>query len=447
MLKTIRGTWKRTTRWLPPGNCPPRRHASLTGAIHRGAFKARDRSERIGRHARGGQAAHEQGHQRRDAENSKSRDRAPSGQLYPHRNDRTEQRQDATSGKPPTAHPSDNQHPPPRRSTIPLSIPRTSAASEFLYGFAAVKAAIQAKRRRLYKLYIGDVSDEAVPREGRDELLRWARNLHMRIQTVHGEDIRLLHKMAQGRPHNGLVLEASQLPIWPVEALENVSNPGSGFWFTAGHQSAEELAITGESNKISKSSHRYPLVLLLDNILDPGNLGAIIRSAVFFGVDAVALIDHNLAPFSPVALKASSGAAEFMPYFRVKRDVDFLQRSKRNGWKVFAAIAPGSRSEGNGRLRSTSMDDAASALSEGPCILLIGGEGAGLRPRLQKAADGMIGIKAAPTLRPEIGLDSLNASVAAALMIQTLVSRHNEPRDSNTASSTLEDLESKDRVF
>lgn len=312
----------------------------------------------------------------------------------------------------------------PRPTSIPLSIPRTSAASEFVYGFSAVKAALQAKRRRLYKLYVSEVSDEVVPREGRDDLLRTARETHVRVQTMREDGIRLLDKMSQGRPHNGYILEASEMPIWPVEALDQIPTVGEPFWFTPGHQSAEEIAITGTIPKLPGNAHRYPLVLLLDNILDPGNLGAIIRSAAFFGVDAVALVDHNLAPLSPVSLKASSGAAEFMPFLKVKRDIEFIKKSKQNGWHVVAAVPPGSRS--SRRSASVeSMERAAGLLAEGPCILLIGGEGTGLRPRLQKSADSVMGIQAAPSVKAEMGLDSLNASVAAALMIQNLVQKHN----------------------
>lgn len=74
--------------------------------------------------------------------------------------------------------------------------------------------------------------------------------------------------------------------------------------------------------------------------LDPGNLGAIIRSGYFLGVDALALVSQTCAPLSNVALKASAGAAEAMPILSVDDAVEFLRKSKGNGWQVYAGVAP-----------------------------------------------------------------------------------------------------------
>jgi 21S rRNA (GM2251-2'-O)-methyltransferase len=314
-----------------------------------------------------------------------------------------------------------------RRVTVPLSIPRSSAASEFIYGTSAVKAALRARTRKLYKLYIYQGEGGVEERGSDKEILKFAERCGLDVKRLGegADDLRLLSKMSQGRPHNGYVLEASQLPITPVEGLDSADRPGDGFTFTPGHQSAEEVAVNGNSNKIEGKSNRYPLVLMLDSILDPGNLGAIIRSAAFFGVDAIALVDNNLAPFSPVTLKASSGAAEHMPYLKIKKDIDFVRRSQSNGWKFFAAVAPESASASRRGPNAITLRDAEDALRKGPCVLMLGGEGDGLRPRLQKAADEMIGIEGAVGLNSEVGLDSLNVSVAAALMMQIFVKGSN----------------------
>jgi tRNA G18 (ribose-2'-O)-methylase SpoU len=317
-----------------------------------------------------------------------------------------------------------------KQSAVPLLIPRSSAASEFVYGTSAVKAALLAGNRKLYKMYIYQGVTGTKQREGDKAFFKLAHKLGLNVKRVDGDGLRLLDKMAEGRPHNGYILEASQLPRTPAEALDNVPNPGDAFSFTAAHQSVEEIAVNGTSRKISGSSHRYPFVLLLDNILDPGNLGAIIRSAAFFGVDAVALIDHSLAPFSSVTLKASSGAAERLRYLKVRNDYDFVKRSQNNGWKFFAAVAPESKSARRVGLGAIQLKEAGDALTKSPCVLMLGGEGDGLRPRLQKAADGMVGIEGAGCLKSSSGLDSLNVSVAAALLMQIFV------RDSNTSADT-----------
>ena len=316
-----------------------------------------------------------------------------------------------------------------RNVAVPLPVPRASAASEFLYGTSAVKAALHAGTRKLYKLYVYKGASGTEEREGDKEFFRLAkqRGLGVRRLGERGDDLRLLDKMSQGRPHNGYVLEASRLPNTPAEVLDRVSQRGDDFTFIAGHQSAEDISVNGTSRKIPGSSRRYPFVLMLDSILDPGNLGAIIRSAAFFGVNAIALIDNNLAPFSPVTLKASSGAAEYMHYLRIKKDLDFVKKSQSNGWKFFAAVAPESASASRRGSEAVRLREAEEALLEGPCVLMVGGEGDGLRPRLQKAADGTIGISGAVGLKSDFGLDSLNVSVAAALMMQTFVKGSNAP--------------------
>jgi 21S rRNA (GM2251-2'-O)-methyltransferase len=336
-----------------------------------------------------------------------------------------------------------------RRMTVPLSIPRSSAASEFIYGTSAVKAALRARARKLYKLYIYRGEGGTEDREGDKEFLKLAEQSGLDVKRLgEGEDdLRLMNKMSLGRTHNGYVLEASQLPSTPVEALDNVDGPGDGFTFTPGHQSAEDLAVNGTSSKISGKGHRYPFVLMLDSILDPGNLGAIIRSAAFFGVDAIALIDHNLAPFSPVTLKASSGAAEHMPYLKIKKDLDFVKRSQSNGWKFFAAIAPESASANRAGPNAITLRDAEDALRKGPCVLILGGEGDGLRPRLQKAADEMIGIEGAAGLNSEMGLDSLNVSVAAALMMQIFVKGSSARARSKASESEADEAKEDDLLF
>jgi 21S rRNA (GM2251-2'-O)-methyltransferase len=341
----------------------------------------------------------------------------------------------------------DRQQIPPRKHvTVPLSIPRSSAASEFIYGASAVKAALQAGNRKLYKLYTCQGVNGMDARESDREFLHLAETRGLPIKRLEN-DSRLLDKMAQGRPHNGFVLEASQLPNTLAETLDSVDRRGDDFSFTAGYQSAEDIAVNGNSSKILSSKRRYPFVLMLDSILDPGNLGAIIRSAAFFGVDAIALIEHNLAPFSPVTLKASAGAAEGMRYLKIKKDLDFVNRSQANGWKFFAAVAPTSASASRGRLRTLRSREVEEALREAPCVLMLGGEGDGLRPRLQKAADGMVAIDGAAGLSSESGLDSLNVSVAAALLMQTFVKGSNTGADPEVVETGSEPSRRTGKLF
>lgn len=336
---------------------------------------------------------------------------------------------------------------------VPLSIPYTTAGSEFLYGTFVVKAALRSGRRKLYKLYIYHGPDRQGGVEGQDHgIHKLALAAGVEVSKVTGEWDKLLYKMSDQRPHNGYVLEASPVPKLPITALESVSAPSETFNIRLGHQSAEDLAVNSTFDMSGSQatlpsvggSRRYPLALMLDSIKDPGNLGAIIRSAYFLGLDAIVLIEHGTAPISPVVLKASAGAAEYLPLLTVKNEHAFMKLSQENGWKFFAATSPDStpRSGGPKPISSSAM---TSALDGGPCVLLLGSEGEGIRPQLQKIANGVVGIESARGSQQ--GLDSLNVSVAAALLMKEFL--RSPGKGSTEARSTSEEVKPRDaeKVF
>jgi 21S rRNA (GM2251-2'-O)-methyltransferase len=322
---------------------------------------------------------------------------------------------------------------------VPLSIPYTTAGSEFLYGTHVVKAALQSGRRKLYKLYIYQgVNSQGEEVEQDNSIYKLALAAGVAVSRVRGDWERLLNKMSEQRPHNGYVLEASPVPKLPVTALERVEGPAEGFDVQLGHQSVEELAINSTFNihgsvatlQIVSRTQRYPFILMLDRIKDPGNLGSIIRSAYFLGVEAVVLIEHGTAPIGPVALKSSASAAEYLPLLVVKNEHAFMRKSQENGWKFFAATSPDSRSVSGSEPRVLELSMMNSALQEGPCVLLLGSEGEGIRPQLQRIVNGTVGIESARVSTQ--GLDSLNVGVAAALLMQEFL------QGSKRAASTSE---------
>jgi tRNA G18 (ribose-2'-O)-methylase SpoU len=308
---------------------------------------------------------------------------------------------------------------------VPLSIPYTTAGSEFLYGTHVVKAALQSGRRKLYKLYIYQgVNSQGEEVEQDNSIYKLALAAGVTVSRVRGDWEKLLNKMSEQRPHNGYVLEASPVPKLPVTALERVDGPAERFDVQLGHQSAEELAINSTFNihgslatlQIVGRTQRYPFIVMLDRIRDPGNLGSIIRSAYFLGVEAVVMIEHGTAPIGPVALKSSASAAEYLPLLMVKNEHAFIRQSQENGWTFFAAASPDSRSVSGSEPKALELSTMNSALQDGPCVLLLGSEGEGIRPQLQRIVNGTVGIESA---RGSVqGLDSLNVGVAAALLMQ-----------------------------
>jgi 21S rRNA (GM2251-2'-O)-methyltransferase len=162
---------------------------------------------------------------------------------------------------------------------LPVSIPYTTPASEFLYGTSVVEAALRSQRvprRKLYKLYIYNGENRKAG-ERDDQLERLARKTGVEVVRVGNEGLRLMEKLSSGRPHNGYILEASPIPSMPVQSLgrQIVREGQSGYLVTVGHQSREEAIINGASDfqPTNSSSGRMPFVLLLDGIVDPGNMG------------------------------------------------------------------------------------------------------------------------------------------------------------------------------
>jgi len=311
-------------------------------------------------------------------------------------------------------------------SRIPLSIPYTTPASEFLYGTSVVEAALSSRReprRKLYKLYIYNGENRESPEQ--DAILeRLARRSGVEVVRPGKDWLRVMDKMSGGRPHNGYILEASPLPRLPVTSLGQLTTVDGqdGFEVSLDHQSREEAAVNGTSNfiKIPRSRHgRKPLVLLLDSIVDPGNLGGIIRTAAFLGVTAIAISSRNSASFTPVVLKASAGASEDVTVFMVNKPSGFVVNSKNAGWKIFAAVAPAKKHDPAMPI-SMSTDQLDDPLSEDPCVLMLGSEGEGLRWNLRSKADADLYIEGSHQSR---NVDSLNVSVAAGILCNSFLKR------------------------
>jgi 21S rRNA (GM2251-2'-O)-methyltransferase len=321
---------------------------------------------------------------------------------------------------------------------IPLSIPYTTSASEFLYGSSVVEAGLRSRkvpRRQLYKLYIyaGENREKANSEQDR-QIEYLAKKTGVQIVRVSGDKIRLMDKMSGGRPHNGYILEASPLPRLPVISLGELTTKDAdkGFEVVLDYQSEEDAAINGTSSFIpllSTNRGRKPLVLLLDSIVDPGNLGGIIRSASFLGVTAVAISTRNSASFSPIVFKASAGSSESVTLFSVKSPAGFIVDSKEAGWKVYAAVAPSGKK--NQVLKFT--DDLKDPLLEHPCILMLGGEGDGLRWNLRVKADVELAIMGQSST-----VDSLNVSVAAGILCDAFFRRSTQNKMSPTQETPAE---------
>jgi 23S rRNA (guanosine2251-2'-O)-methyltransferase len=140
------------------------------------------------------------------------------------------------------------------------------------------------------------------------------------------------------------------------------------------------------------------LVVALDQVQDPHNLGAVCRGAEVAGAAGLVIPERRAASVTAAVCKASAGAVEHLRVARVRNLADWLAGAKQRGAWIYGAAA------GAGR-RYTDVDWS------GRAVLVLGAEGSGLRPRVAGACDELLSIPTAGQVA------SLNASVAAAVIL------------------------------
>ncbi|WYZ41617.1 hypothetical protein EsH8_V_000512 [Colletotrichum jinshuiense] len=301
---------------------------------------------------------------------------------------------------------------------FPVSIQYTTAASQFLFGRSVVKAALKNSRRKLYHLYVYQGNNKKDTKD--DEwILSLAQKKKIKVTQIYEADQKLLDKMSKGRPHNGMVIEASPLPQLPLVGLGAESSELKGYPVSVARQSKEESEINGTEGFIPyRPGTARPLVLLLNEILDPGNLGAILRTARFLGVSAVAITQRTSSTITSTVLKAAAGAAEELRLFSVDDPVAFLDASQKAGWTSYAAVAPTPGLRNDSRQWTPDSIEDSKPLIKQPCILVLGNEGSGLPYDVRRKATHEITI---PRMMAASSVDSLNVSVAAALLCNSFL--------------------------
>jgi 21S rRNA (GM2251-2'-O)-methyltransferase len=167
----------------------------------------------------------------------------------------------------------------------PESLPYTTAASEFVYGHSSVLAAIKANRRKFYNLY---VHSRGASRDGLMSKIR-AHKLFSITQEVGDEYMRALDKASSGRPHNGVILESSPLPVPPITELKTSSVEDESFSIGLDTQTKEDEDVNGKQELYSYRSGgwRHPLILYVDGVVShvpipintqPGNYRGVLEA-------------------------------------------------------------------------------------------------------------------------------------------------------------------------
>ena len=232
--------------------------------------------------------------------------------------------------------------------------PGVQASEGWIWGRHAVLAALANPRREIVSLH--------VTRNGETELPEDAPRPS--IEPPH----EIASRLPDSATHQGFAAKARALAPEPIEA---VADPTHG------------------------------LLVVLDQITDPQNVGAVFRSAAAFGARAVVMQDRKAPPIFGAVCKTAVGCAETVPHVRVTNIADTLATLTRHG-----RFCIGLAGEAEGRLSDLVAEHAGPGL-----VLVLGAEGAGLRPRVAEHCGALARIPMGPKA------ESLNVSAAAAVAL------------------------------
>jgi 23S rRNA (guanosine2251-2'-O)-methyltransferase len=177
----------------------------------------------------------------------------------------------------------------------------------------------------------------------------------------------------------------------PRDALDRAANGAS-------HQGVVAFGSVRSYLDLKAVTEGANLLVVLDGIEDPHNLGAIIRTAHAAGANAVVIPERRAAPLTEIVAKASAGALEYLPVARITNVSQSLEWLKQRGFWIYG------------------LDERGSALYHKigfhtPTVLVLGGEGKGIHQGVQKHCDALVRIPMAGAV------SSLNVSVAAGIVL------------------------------
>lgn len=254
-----------------------------------------------------------------------------------------------------------------------------------------------------------------------------------------------LNTLCGNRPHQGFILKARPLDFEPVLFLPKMESTAADTSSTnlddqLSASSATEMVSGGEDEDVqdAKATPAAPLAaapgqvwLALDEVTDPQNFGALLRSAHFFGASGVVTCAKNSASLTATVSKASAGAVEVMRVHSTANMMRFLKRSRENGWRVVGT----SVSE-----RSVTLHELPAGPEAPPTIIVLGNEGYGVRANVLRECEYLVEVTGGGSGAVADGasastVDSLNVSVTGGVVLFHLLAGAKQVGGAAPASS------------
>ncbi|MBF0286528.1 MAG: 23S rRNA (guanosine(2251)-2'-O)-methyltransferase RlmB [SAR324 cluster bacterium] len=243
----------------------------------------------------------------------------------------------------------------------------SSLTGELLYGIQPVKEALVCQKRQIFYLYLkhGGKSPSTPSSERLEELARLAKKANIPVNRM---DNRQMDQLVGGVLHQGSILSCGPVPYGDAHLLADPT----------------------------PTEHR--LFVALDQVEDPHNMGAIIRSSAFFHASGVIVPMNHSAPLTPTVSKSSAGVLEYFPVIGVPNLARFLEQQKKKGYWIVGLDAD--------------TEECISSLKwDRSYILVVGNEGKGMRQLVHATCDWHLSIAG------NSEVSSLNVSNATAVAL------------------------------
>jgi 23S rRNA (guanosine2251-2'-O)-methyltransferase len=232
----------------------------------------------------------------------------------------------------------------------------------YLYGKHALREALLARPEAIQKVFLDKNAENDA------ELMTLIKMHNVSVSSMKGDESR--NKVGGDAVHQGVIAVVAQLKLYaPLDTVR------------------EEM-----KKKVN------PCIVLLDELQDPHNVGAIIRSAAAFGASAILLPEHNQAPVTGTVIKTSAGMAFRIPIVQIGNVNQTIRLLKEDGFWVYGLVM-----EGTTELSKATFDT--------PTLFVIGNESTGIREKTLELCDVTLSIPMEPNC------ESLNASIAASVVL------------------------------